>query len=227
MPPLKRLARSESLAHQAYSEIRRAIREGKISRGQFFSEAGFAQSLGVSRTPVREALLDLFREGIVEIVPKRGFRLAELEDGDIEEIRTLRICLERLVVSRLCAMATPKDIAELRRIVSGDGAVDDDMFSTDETFHMRMAEMAELPHVRSILMAIRGKMYLIASGARIEKLRNEIVVREHRELLDRIEAGDEAAADAQIARHIEKSIDAFMQGRTPGPESRPDARPRS
>ncbi|MCC6006916.1 MAG: GntR family transcriptional regulator [Rhodobacteraceae bacterium] len=225
MLPLKRLARSESLAHQAYFEIRRAIREGEITRGQFFSEAGFAQSLGVSRTPVREALLDLFREGIVEILPKRGFRLAELDEGAIEEIRMVRICLERLVVSRLCLIATDDDIVELRNIVSGKGTAENDMFGTDETFHMRMAEIAQLPHVRNILMGIRGKMYLIASGARIEKLRNEIVLAEHHALLDRIAERDAEAAETAIAEHITMSIDSFMQGRKPAPESRPDARP--
>ncbi len=225
MPPFKRLARSESLATQAYFEIRRAIREGAITRAQFFSEAEFAQSLGVSRTPVREALLDLFREGIVEIVPKRGFRLVELDEGAIEEIRLVRICLERLVVSRLCSIATDKDIAELRGIASGVGAEDNDMFGTDESFHMRMAEIAQLPHVRNILMGIRGKMYLITSGARIAKLRNQTVVSEHHALLDRIAERDAAAAESAITQHITKSINAFMEGRQQAPESLQGARP--
>lgn len=213
MLPLKRLARAESLANQAYFEIRRAIREGQITRGQFFSEAGFAQLLGVSRTPVREALLDLFRDGIVEIVPKRGFRLAELNEEAIEEIRMVRIALEQLVVSRLCVLAGEEDIAELRRIVSGAETPANDMFGTDEAFHMRMAEIAQLPHVRNILMGIRGKMYLVASGARIERLRNETVVREHHTLLDRIAEGNAEAAKEAISQHITMSIDSFMQGR--------------
>lgn len=210
MPSLKPLVRSDSLAQQAYVAIRRAIREGQIARAELFSEATFAKSLGVSRTPVREALLDLFRDGIVEIVPKRGFRLAELDDAAIAEIRMLRVALEQLVVARLCEMATPAEVSELRMIASGKGRSREDMFGLDEAFHMRMAEIAGLPQVKRVLLGVRGKMYLIASGARIATLRNEAVTREHNEILDHIAERNTTAAKAAIATHIKRSIDAFQ-----------------
>jgi DNA-binding GntR family transcriptional regulator len=215
MPSFKPLVRSESLAQQAYVSIRRAIREGKIARGELFSETTFAKSLGVSRTPVREALLDLFRDGIVEIVPKRGFRLVELDDAAIDEIRMLRTALEQLVVERLCATATKEDVSELRAIASGKGRTRDDMFGLDEALHMRMAELAGLPQVRRVLLGVRGKMYLIASGTRITKLRNEVVMKEHNEILDLIAKRSSAAARTAMTEHIKKSIDAFMAAREP------------
>jgi GntR family transcriptional regulator, rspAB operon transcriptional repressor len=213
MPPVKPLVRSESLAQQAYVAIRRAIREGKIARGELFSETTFGKLLGVSRTPVREALLDLFRDGIVEIVPKRGFRLAELDDAAITEIRLLRTALEQLVMERLCAAATPDDIDELRAIANGKGRTRDDMFGLDETLHMRMAELAELPQVRRALLGVRGKMYLIASGTKIAKLRNETVMKEHNEILDLIAKRNTAGAKRAMTEHIRKSIDAFLAAR--------------
>jgi GntR family transcriptional regulator, rspAB operon transcriptional repressor len=215
MPSFKPLVRSESLAQQAYVSIRRAIREGRIARGELFSETTFAKSLGVSRTPVREALLDLFRDGIVEIVPKRGFRLVELDDAAIDEIRMLRTALEQLVVERLCETATKEDLGELRNIASGKGRTRDDMFGLDETLHMRMAELAGLPQVRRVLLGVRGKMYLIASGARITKLRNEMVMKEHNEILDLIAKRSAAAARKAMTEHIKKSIDAFLAAREP------------
>jgi DNA-binding GntR family transcriptional regulator len=217
MPSIKPLIRSESLAQQAYVAIRRAIRDGKIARGQLFSETTFAKLLGVSRTPVREALLDLFRDGIVEIVPKRGFRLAELDDAAIAEIRMLRIALERLVVDCLCAAATIEDVSELRAIASGKGRTRDDMFGLDEALHMRMAELAGLPQVKRVLLGVRGKMYLIASGARITKLRNDVVMKEHNEILDLIAKRNSAAAKAAMTEHITKSIEAFLAARDPRP----------
>jgi GntR family transcriptional regulator, rspAB operon transcriptional repressor len=213
MPSFKPLVRSESLAQQAYVAIRRAIREGKIARGELFSETTFAKSLGVSRTPVREALLDLFRDGIVEIVPKRGFRLVELDDAAIDEIRMLRIALEQLVVERLCATATADEVSELRAIAGGKGRTRDDMFGLDEALHMRMAELAGLPQVRRVLLGVRGKMYLIASGTRITKLRNEVVMKEHNEILDLIAKRSPAAAKTAMTGHIKKSIDAFLAAR--------------
>jgi GntR family transcriptional regulator, rspAB operon transcriptional repressor len=213
MPPLKPLVRSESLAQQSYVSIRRAIREGKVARGELFSETTFAKSLGVSRTPVREALLDLFRDGIIEIVPKRGFRLVELDEAAIAEIRILRLALEHLVVERLCSTATPADISQLREIANDKPRNRNDMFGIDEAFHMRMAELAKLPQVRRALLGVRGKMYLIASGTQITELRNETVVKEHNKILDHIAEGDSRAAKAAMADHIKKSIDAFLAAR--------------
>lgn len=213
MSLLPTLVRSESLAQQAYNTIRRAIRDGKIARGQFFSETTLAESMGVSRTPVREALLDLFREGIVEIIPKRGFRLAELDEAAINEIRLLRVALERVVISQLCTTATAEDIRELRAIISGKGRNREDIFSIDEAFHVRLAEIAGLHQIKRVLLSVRGKMYLIASGVTVTELRNDKVAREHNTIIDAIEKHDCDAALAAITEHIERSIDAFEAAR--------------
>ncbi len=213
MTSLPSLVRSESLAQQGYNAIRRAIRDGKIPRAQFFSETTLAESLGVSRTPVREALLNLFRDGVVEIVPKRGYRLAELDDDAISEIRLLRVALEQLVVGRLCETATPANILELRSILKGKGRSQEDMFTIDEVFHTRMAEFAGLHQIRREILSVRGKMYLIASGTRVASLRNDKVVSEHAELVDAIERHDCETAKRVITEHVERSIDAFVAAR--------------
>jgi DNA-binding GntR family transcriptional regulator len=206
-------ARPESLAQQGYSAIRRAIRDGRIPRGQFFSESKLAASLGVSRTPVREALLNLFQDGVVEILPKRGYRLVELDDASIKEIRLLRVALEQVVITSLCARVTPAAIAELRAILKGKGRSQEDMFSIDEEFHLRMAELAGLKHVQRVLLGLRGKMYLIASGTRVPALRNQNVVREHEDIVDALERGDCAKATKTMTAHVERSIDAFVAAR--------------
>lgn len=205
--------RPESLAQQGYSVIRRAIRDGKIARGQLFSENTLAESLGVSRTPVREALLDLHRDGVVEIVPKRGYRLAELDESSISEIRLLRVALEQLVVVRLCEVATAKDFLELRAILKGKGRSQQDMYTMDEAFHIRMAEIAGFRQIRRELLSVRGKMYLLASGTQVASLRNENVLREHSEILDALERRDCATAKRAITEHVEHSIDAFVGAR--------------
>lgn len=213
MSKLHNLVRSESLAQQGYKAIRRAIRDGKIPRGQFFSETTLAESLGVSRTPVREALLNLYRDGVVEIVPKRGYRLVDLDETAISEIRLLRVALEQIVVDRLCTMATPEHIKELRAILNGAGESREDMYTIDETFHIRMAEMAGLHQIRQELLSVRGKMYLIASGARLTSLRDELVAKEHAELVEALEQRDRKKARRLITNHVERSIDAFVEAR--------------
>ncbi len=213
MSSIPALVRQESLAQQGYDTIRRAIRDGKIPRGQLFSESSLAESLGVSRTPVREALLNLFRDGVVEIVPKRGYRLVELDEASIIEIRLLRAALEQVVIGRLCATATPAHIDELRAILEGKGTSQEDMYAIDEAFHIRMAEMAGLLQIRRELLSVRGKMYLIASGTHVASIRNHKVIREHTDLVDALERHDCSAARQIITDHVERSIDAFALAR--------------
>jgi len=206
-------ARSETLAQQAYASIRRAIRDGKIARGQIFSENTLAASLEVSRTPVREALLNLFQDGVVEIIPKRGYRLVELDEHAISEIRLLRTTLERVVTRRFCEQATAADIQDLRSILKGKGRSQGDMFSIDEAFHLRMAELAGLSQTERILLGLRGKMYLIAAGVRVPSLRNEDVAREHLEIVDALERRDCAKAVDLMSEHVDRSITAFVTAR--------------
>ncbi len=213
MSKLPGLVRSESLANQGYKAIRRAIRDGKIARGQFFSETTLAESLGVSRTPVREALLNLYRDGVVEIVPKRGYRLIDLDEAAIVEIRLLRVALEQIVVDRLCERASAADLKELRAILKGKGRNQEDMYTVDEAFHIRMAELAGLFQIRRELLSVRGKMYLIASGTRLTSLRDKDVASEHNELLDALERRDCKTARRVITEHVERSIDAFVAAR--------------
>ena len=144
--------------------------------------------LGVSRTPVREALLNLFRDGVVEIIPKRGYRLVELDETAIMEIRLLRV-------------------------LKGKGQSQEDMFGIDEAFHIRMAEMAGLYQIRRELLSVRAKMYLIASGARVASLRNDNVVKEHAAIVDALEQHDGRKARRLITQHVERSIDAFVAAR--------------
>jgi DNA-binding GntR family transcriptional regulator len=210
MATLTPLIRSDSLAQQGYEAIRRAIRDGRIARGQFFSETTLAQMLGVSRTPVREALLNLYRDGVVQIVPKRGYRLVDLDDAAIREIRLLRVCLEQIVVEQLCALISPAGVRELRSILKGKAAKPNDMYSIDEAFHLRMAELAGLFHIRRELLSVRAKMYLIASGTQVAALRNSKVVQEHDELVNAIEAHDALRARRLVKQHVERSIDAYV-----------------
>ena len=210
MATLAPLIRSDSLAQQGYDSIRRAIRDGRIARGTFFSETTLAQMLGVSRTPVREALLNLYRDGVVQIVPKRGYRLVDLDDAAIREIRLLRVCLEQIVVQELCATISPAGVRELRSILKGKADKPADMYSIDEAFHLRMAELAGLFHTRRELLSVRAKMYLIASGTRVAALRNKRVVQEHAELIDAIEARDVRRAKRLVRQHVERSIDAYV-----------------
>jgi DNA-binding GntR family transcriptional regulator len=205
--------RGDSLATQVHNALRLAIRDGTVPPDQFFSEATFGESMGVSRTPVREALLALFKEGLVEIVPKRGFRLATLTESDVKEIQLLRIALEKLVVEQLCIHGTPTDFRELRSMIKEQATHTSNIFALDEAFHHHMAKLAGLPETGRLLLGVRGKMYLLAAGAKIPKARTDDVLREHARIVSMIEKRDIEGAHQMITDHVERSIAGFLRAK--------------
>src|SRR5579875_1929969 len=84
----------KTLGEGAYQEIRNAIISLQLKPGQMISENELATSLGVSRTPIREALLMLNREALVEILPQRGARVAHINEHKVQEARFVRESLE-------------------------------------------------------------------------------------------------------------------------------------
>jgi DNA-binding GntR family transcriptional regulator len=88
------MARGSSLRERAEVAIRGGIITGEIQAGQIYSAPALGKQLGVSATPVREAMLDLASEGLVEAIPNRGFRVVPLLESDLDEITELRVLLE-------------------------------------------------------------------------------------------------------------------------------------
>ena len=102
-------AQSESLREQALGIIRDAITAGELAEDRIYSAAGLAKQLGMSLSPVREAMMALVTEGTVEAVPNRGFRLVTITEADLEEIIAIRILLA-VPAARSLAEAGSDDI---------------------------------------------------------------------------------------------------------------------
>src|SRR3972149_3507969 len=119
---LQVLERHEPLGDRVYATLRGSLRAGRIPTGQPLQEAPLASQLGVSRTPVREALARLASEGLV-VAEGRSFTVPSLSDGDIEDIYALRFLLEPQAL-RLLAGARParKALAPLRKTLEDMGA---------------------------------------------------------------------------------------------------------
>lgn len=98
---MKQLRRQSSLRKRCLDAIRTGIITGEIGPGTIWSVPALAEKLGVSATPVREAMLDLQNEGFVHAVPNRGFRVVELDDVDLDELHAIRLLLEVPTVAAL------------------------------------------------------------------------------------------------------------------------------
>jgi DNA-binding GntR family transcriptional regulator len=202
-------APEDYLGHQAYQALRRALRDGGITPGRFYSEAEFADLLGVSRTPVREALKALEREGVMVAARRRGYRIREFTDAEIDEIAAVREQLEVLVARTLAANHDAADIARLRDIVRRQDAADESMFALDEEFHLSAAELAGLGRTRKILEGMRSVMAAVTAGVAIPDEATAQRIAEHQQILAGIERGDAAEAARLMRAHIRASHRTF------------------
>lgn len=117
--PSLRVIRFEPIAYvnltdQVYHAIKHRILANELQVGSRLRDEELATKLGVSRTPIREAILRLSREGLVEVIPRSGTRIRRFTEGDIDEIFDLRIALEALAIRKAAARLKPAQVQQLR-----------------------------------------------------------------------------------------------------------------
>ncbi|MFE9105030.1 GntR family transcriptional regulator [Actinomadura geliboluensis] len=200
----------DSLTDRVAGRIRDAIHEGRYPPGARLVERTLAAELGVSHIPVREALVRLTDQGLVERAPRRGARVATLTPRELEELSSLRIVLERFVVTRVQERLTAMAEKELRRVVASmrQAAARGDfrrVFDLDQRFHERLWELADHQMLGEVVTGLGGRIgaFLRAATAALELDALEEHAASHDELLDAILSGDAETGCAEMTRHIE------------------------
>jgi DNA-binding GntR family transcriptional regulator len=204
----------EPLGRQAYRALRRAIRGGIIRADRRYSEVELAELLGVSRTPVREALKALERDGALEPATRKGYQLRTFDEAGVAELVMLRKLLERLTVSTLAARARPEDIAQLELAVERQAehtSEPEQMVSLDEDFHLLIAGLANLSRTRETLAGLRSAMAIILAGTPGSRALSQEAVAEHRKLVAAIADGDPDRAAAIVEEHIEHATRPLLE----------------
>jgi DNA-binding GntR family transcriptional regulator len=204
------LAWPETLHAQAYEHIRAAIIAGEIEPGQLYSVNQFAAIFGVSRTPVREALLVLERQGILRMDRNRGFRVLTVSRSDLAEIIDLRRLLEIPAMEQLAAMdpAPSEALLEARRIYADlqQAADSDDLLeflALDRRFHLALTGALGNGRLTRLVDELRDHMQL-PGLRRITELRQlHGIGLEHLTLLAAIESGDATQAGAVMRAHLD------------------------
>jgi DNA-binding GntR family transcriptional regulator len=209
---------SPNLRRQALAKLRSGIISGEIEAGRLYPVAHFASQLGVSATPIREALLDLATEGLVEVVRNRGFRVVQLTERDLDEIFHLRLMLEVPALRDICGRLSSDQLAEHRRDAEAIAqcAREGDLagfLESDRVFHIRLLERTGNRRLCSIVGHLRDLARLY--GLR-DLIGSEDFVRsadEHRELLDALEARDRPGVEGLITRHLQHTRDIWAGAR--------------
>lgn len=197
-----------SLREEITALLRAAVMAGELEPGVVYSAPRLAEQFGVSATPVREAMLDLDKEGLVEIVRNKGFRVTRLSAKELDDITQLRAYLEVPAVRAIAdAGIAPADLARLRPMAAEiEAAARRRDFiahvAVDLEFHLSLLALAGNPRLVELVRSLRMSSRL--TGLRSDSDLDAMFAswHEHAELLDRIEARDADGAEAVMRRHI-------------------------
>ncbi|MEU7568254.1 GntR family transcriptional regulator [Streptomyces fradiae] len=197
----------ERLRDQVAHALRAALISGELQPGRVYSAPALAADFGVSATPVREAMLDLAREGLVEPVRNKGFRVTEVSERDLDQYAELRALIEVPTVGAVTRSATREQLAGLRpvaeEIVACAGAHDlIGYLDADRRFHLALLALHGNDRLVETVGELRKRSRLYGLTALDERGLLVASAREHLELLDLMIAGDAAAAEACMARHL-------------------------
>ena len=209
-PQLPNFGNRTSLREQVRDALRGAMITGSLKPGALYSAPALATRFGISATPVREAMLDLVKEGLVEAVRNKGFRVTELSDKELDDITDLRMLIEVPMVGRIADAYTAdwdEAAARLRETARAivEHAERGDLIAyieADFRFHLDLLTLAgndilveTVGNLRS-----RARLYGLESLVRRGELARSAA--EHEQLVDLVAAGDGLKAAALMRRHI-------------------------
>lgn len=198
---------TESLREQALAIIRDAIISGELAEDRIYSAARLAKQLGISLSPVREAMMALVTEGTVEAVPNRGFRLVPVTEADLEEIIAIRVLLA-VPAARELAESTAKagavnrlrELAEATVTAAESGEIAE-FYTQDRRFHEALLEHGLGARAAAISLRLRDQSRLYRHQDQIGTIAVDSA-RELPRIVDLIEAGDPAAAAELVTSNL-------------------------
>ena len=198
-----------------FNVLRMAILKGELQPGERLMEIQLAEKLGVSRTPIREAIRKLELEGLVLMIPRRGAEVAAISEKRLKDVLEVRKNLEGLAVRLACArakegMAKTLEEAEqaFRESIKSEDLIA--MAEADEKFHFLIYDAADNEKLQQILTNLKENMYQF----RLEYLKNkearERLIEEHKAIVEAIKTNDPDAAVKVMDKHIDNQEKVVM-----------------
>ena len=202
LPPV---SGSRLLRETVYEQLRADVISCKLAPGAEIREAELAARFDMSKSPVRDALMRLEREGLVITSPRQGYRVAPVSLGDVLDMFHLRAALERACIERIVARATDEQLKTLdtfRRFVPADWA--GGFIAFNRAFHRRIAELGGNARMRDQLNDLIDQLER-AVQVSVASLRwgdPQVLVNEHAEIIDALQARALKRAQRLAERHI-------------------------
>lgn len=195
---------------EAYDSIRELILEGQLPQGSVVSEADLVRRLGMSRTPVREALRRLQAESYIWPMPGRGYAIPELNEADLSNLYTVRAVLEGLAAEHAAARLTRTDLARLEELydsMEDARGRDDELARLNGEFHDAIAQASGNTYLQAMLSQIRDAFERFRMTALGQPGRREEAHAEHGQMISALRAGDAQRARDLATVHVHRALE--------------------
>lgn len=240
LPAQPTASSGDSAQVRALLQLRELILSGELAGGTRIAELAIVERLGMSRTPIRAALLRLEQEGLLQALPGGGYSVQSFSERDIADGIELRGTLEGLLARLAAERGVPAPVpADARQCLAGidellaSPALDEDAFSRyvalNSRFHSLLHELADSPTITRQLERAASLPFASPSGFVVLQIhspraRDMLVVAQdqHRQVLDAIEAREGVRAEAIMREHsrlARRNLVEVMNGHTPAPEA--------
>lgn len=204
------------LHEEGVDRLRDLIMQGQLAPGTKLNERVLCQQLGISRTPLREALKYLASEGVVELLPNRGAIVAPLDPARLQQIFAVLESLEGLAGELACRNATEQQLREIRALhfeMLAHHARHElaDYFRCNQDIHIRIVEATGNEPLAQIYRSLNANARRARYMANLSQERWDKAVEEHNEILDALTRRDAARLQRLLREHLENKLTLVME----------------
>jgi len=199
-----------------FETLREAILKGVIKSGERLMENQLAEEMGVSRTPVREAIRKLEQEGFVVVMPRKGAYVSEMSYRDVHEVYEIRASLESLACGLAAERVTPSEIEEMERYLVEEREYLDNnelvlTVNTDIGLHSAIYQAARNEKITHLISKLKDQVYRLRSTSIMLPGRKKASLLEHQEIVEAISERDVELAQRLGQEHVEHAEQAMLE----------------
>lgn len=199
-----------------FNALREAILKGDLKPGERLMEKQLAEKMGVSRTPIREAIRKLELEGLVVMVPRKGAQVAEITEKDVKDVLEVRAALDELAVKLACAKITDADVQALKEaIVEFDEAKAEGdlekLVDVDIRFHDIIFKSTDNEKLEHIVNNLREQMFRYRLAYLSDESYHEVITDEHKDIAEALVKKDVEKACRIANQHIQNQEKAVIE----------------
>jgi DNA-binding GntR family transcriptional regulator len=216
MSNLREITQPKPLAKLAYDRLRASILTGELNEDELYNEMVLAKQLGISRTPVREALLELSIQGLVTFLPRKGVVVNQFRRQDVEEIFELRWVIELYAIQRVAEASKDYDLSKIERSIRDQKKAVNrkdiiGYLNANAVFHRTFSELINNQRFLTIFENISDLIQLMGiQGAIADRVQETIP--EHENILKAVKQGNAQKARKAMENHLHQFRTAVLEG---------------